>query len=127
VNALDREFGERFRAAHAAAYGYDIPGRAVEIVTLRLKIVGVVKKPHPAAVAASVEGKATPTAQRAVYFDAATGWLDTPVYERSRLSIGAEIAGPAVIEEMSATTLLRPGQRATTDAAGNLIVTVFAG
>ena len=32
-DALDREFGERFRAAHRAAYGYDIPGRAVEIVT----------------------------------------------------------------------------------------------
>jgi len=126
VKALDREFGERFRAAHAAAYGYDIPGRAGEIVTLRLKIVGVVKKPKATTIAASVEGKATPTAQRAVYFDAATGWLNLPVYDRGRLPIGGEIAGPAVIGEMSATTLLHPGQRATTDAAGNLIVTVFA-
>jgi N-methylhydantoinase A len=42
------------------------------------------------------------------------------------LPIGAEIAGPAVIEEMSATTLLHPGQRAVIDAAGNLIVTAPA-
>jgi N-methylhydantoinase A len=66
------------------------------------------------------------TARRAVYFDRATGWVETPVHDRARLPLGAEIAGPAVIEEMSATTLLHPGQHATTDAAGNLIVTVLA-
>ena len=52
-----------------------------------------------------------------------TGWVETPVHDRSRLPVGAEIVGPAVIEEMSATTLLHPGQRAITDPAGNLIVT----
>jgi hypothetical protein len=38
ASKFDREFAERFRAAHRAAYGYDIPGRVVEIVTLRLKM-----------------------------------------------------------------------------------------
>ncbi len=34
------------------------------------------------------------------------------------------VAGPAIIEEMSATTLLHPGQTAMLDAGGNLILIV---
>jgi N-methylhydantoinase A len=120
--ALDRDFGERFRAVHRAAYGYDIPGRAVEIVTLRLKTIGVVRKPKSAAIGAASIGAGMPVAQRRVYFDASTGWLETPVYNRTAPPIGGQIVGPAVIEEMSATTLIHPGQSARIDPAGNLIV-----
>ena len=125
ADALHGEFAERFGAAHRAAYGYDIPGRAVEIVTLRLKIIGAVRKPRIMAPAAGSSRGSSETGRRPIYFDRGTGWVETPVHDRARLPIGAEIAGPAVIEEMSATTLLHTGQRATTDAAGNLIVTVI--
>jgi len=124
TNALDRAFGERFRAAHRAAYGYDIPGRAVEVVTLRLKIIGAVRKPKLIATSLAQNAEASPVARRAVYFDATTGWLDTPVFDRAALPIGGEIEGPAIIEEMSATTLIHRGQSAGIDAAGNLIVTL---
>ena len=123
--ALDREFADRFRAAHRAAYGYDIPGRGIEIVTLRLKMVGLIEKPTLAA-GTTPNDRAAFVAQRAVYFDAATGWLDTPVYDRTALSTGGKIPGPAVIEEMSATTLIHPDQSAHIDPAGNLIVTLSA-
>jgi N-methylhydantoinase A len=126
ATALDREFSERFRAVHCATYGYDIPGRAVEIVTLRLKMVGMVTKPRLAASTATGIGAASAVSQRAVYFDETTGWRETPVYDRATLPAGGEIAGPAVIEEMSATTLIHPGQSARTDRAGNLIVTLSA-
>ena len=122
--ALDRVFSERFRAAHRAAYGYDIPGRAVEIVTLRLKIVGVVNKPKLAATALLGSADMSPAPRRAVYFDAITGWLDTPVFDRAALPMDGEVAGPAIVEEMSATTLIHPGQSAGIDAAGNLILTL---
>ena len=126
ATALDREFAERFRAAHRAAYGYDIPGRAVEIVTLRLKMIGAVRKPKLAVPASGRTHRSSETGRRPVYFDRTIGWVETPVHDRARLPTGAEITGPAVIEEMSATTLLHPGQRATMDAAGNLIVAVPA-
>ena len=87
-------------------------------------MIGAVRKPRAAAPAAENRGSSE-TGRRQVYFDRATGWVETPVHDRARLPIDAEIAGPAVIEEMSATTLLHPGQRATTDAAGNLIVTLL--
>ncbi len=123
--ALDAAFAGRFRAAHAGIYGYDIPGRAVEIVTLRLKMIGAVAKPKLAAPAAAGDGAAQ-IGGRPVYFDARAGWVETPVYHRAGLAVGAAVAGPAVIEEMSATTLLHPGQHAAVDPEGNLIVSVFA-
>jgi N-methylhydantoinase A len=46
------------------------------------------------------------------------------VYARSGLAPGIAIKGPAVIEEMSSTTLLGPGQSARVDAIGNLIALV---
>src|SRR4051812_14001682 len=120
--ALDAEFARRFRAAHAEVYGYDIPGRAVELVTLRHKMIGAVPKPQLTATAIT-HGPAE-IGRRRVYFDARTGWVDTPVYDRARLSPGCRLVGPAVIEEMSATTLLHPGQHAEIDAPGNLIITL---
>jgi N-methylhydantoinase A len=119
---LDAEFAHRFRAAHAEVYGYDIPGRAIELVTLRLKLIGTVAKPEVASPAA-VDGDPQ-IGLRPVYFDAATGWIDTPVLDRARLTVGADITGPAIIQEMSATTLLHPGDQAEADGAGNLIITV---
>jgi len=118
---LDAEFARRFRVAHGEIYGYDIPGRAIEIVTLRLKSVGRVAPPR---VAAPVRGGGIPSApgRRPVYFDA--GWIETPVFDRAALAAGARTVGPAVIEEMSATTLLHPGDQAVVDDAGNLVVTV---
>jgi N-methylhydantoinase A len=118
---LDGEFTRRFRTAHREIYGYDIPGRAIEIVTLRLKSVGIVAKPQIAA-ATEAGTAAAETARRQVYF--AAGWIDVPVYDRALLGAGTQIAGPAVIEEMSATTLLHPGQHAIVDPAANLSVTV---
>ena len=116
---LDAEFARRFRGAHAERYGYDIPGRAIELVALRLKTVGIVAKPRLGAPRPEGGGE---IGRRAVCFDAHGGWVQTPVYPRARLGVGARIAGPAIIEEMSATTLLHPGQHASIDGAGNLII-----
>ncbi len=50
--------------------------------------------------------------------------LSTPVYDRVHLGAGARIDGPAVIEEMSATTLVLPGQRTRIDGAGNILIDI---
>jgi len=66
-----------------------------------------------------------PEAQRGtrpVWF--AGGWAETPVYWRDALPEGARIAGPAVIEQMDTTILIEPGDVATDDGRGNLIITV---
>ena len=51
-------------------------------------------------------------------------WHETPIFARERLPLGAEIDGPAIIEQMDATTVVEPGDRLVIDDAGNLIITV---
>ena len=62
--------------------------------------------------------------RRKVYVDAARGWREVPVYRREALPSGARIDGPAVVNEMSATTVLLPGQSGRVDEWGNLILEV---
>lgn len=114
-----------FRAAHVREYGYDAEGRVIEIVNCRVRAVGLV----PRAPLAEVPGGASLTdaikEHRKVYFDK-TGWVDTPVYRRSALPVATPIDGPAVIEEMSSTTVVLPHQQARADHYGNLIINLNA-
>lgn len=116
------DFLTGFAAAHRREYGYDIPGRGIEVVNCRLKAVGLIDKPRPRF--AGGTGAATPKARRSVHFD--HGWVDTPIYDRAALAVGAVVEGPAVIDEMSATTVLPEGWRMSVDPAGNLILETVA-
>jgi N-methylhydantoinase A len=62
------------------------------------------------------------TGRRRVWFE--SGWRDVPVYWRDRLPEAAAFAGPAIVEQMDATTVVEPGDRVAADADGNLIVTL---
>ena len=116
-------FLDRFAGAHRREYGYDIPGKPVEIVNCRLQAVGRVPK-APLADCATTAAVAAATQTRSVYFGPDRGWLDAPIFARSELGAGHAIVGPAVIEEMSSTVVLAPGQRALVDRIGNLVVDV---
>jgi N-methylhydantoinase A len=59
---------------------------------------------------------------RPVWYDGS--WHDTPVYAREKLPLDAVIQGPAILEQMDATTVLEPGDWATTDADGNIVIEV---
>jgi len=115
-------FAEAFAAAHRREYGYDIPGRPVEIVNCRLKAVGAVDSVSPPPATGDGDAAKGISGTREVYYEG--GWRTATVYDRDLLPIGSEIAGPAIVEEMSATTVLADGQRATVDPHGNLILEV---
>jgi N-methylhydantoinase A len=53
-----------------------------------------------------------------VWFEGA--WHNTPVYRRE--SLPPTLDGPAIIEQLDCTIVLEPGNVASTDALGNLIV-----
>ncbi|SEB53058.1 N-methylhydantoinase A [Nitratireductor aquibiodomus] len=63
--------------------------------------------------------------RRQVWF--AGAWHDTPVYAREKLPLDAVIEGPAILEQLDTTTVIEPGDRAASDADGNIIITVGAG
>ena len=52
------------------------------------------------------------------------GWSDVLVWDRDAIRPDDFIKGPAVIEEMSSTTVLAPTHALRVDAYGNLIVRV---
>lgn len=47
-------------------------------------------------------------------------WLEMPVYDRWRLPYGAQLSGPAGIEQEDSTTFVPPGWSVTVDPLGNL-------
>jgi N-methylhydantoinase A len=58
-----------------------------------------------------------------VCFDAAAGYVDTPVLWRPDLRPGTVVEGPAIIEEFGSTVPLHPGFTARVDELLNIIVT----
>jgi N-methylhydantoinase A len=119
-------FVQRFHEAHAREYGYQVPDRAIQIINCRLQAVGqVIKAPLAPARSDSTLADAR-TGRREVYHGKAHGWRDTVVYDRDLLPAGARIAGPAVIEEMSSTTVLGPNHHAEVDRFGTLVISLAA-
>ncbi len=112
-----------FAAAHTREYGYAVADRPVEVVNCRLKAIGHIDRPDPHAALST--GTALPRGRRAVCFD--DGWHDTPIYDRPALPAHAHLLGPAVIDEMSATSLVPPGWSARVDGFGNLVLTIDGG
>lgn len=116
------ELEERFHAAHTKEYGYAIRHRAIQFVSARLQALGDVEKAPQAEVIGGDSIEGAKTGARKIYFDRDNGWMDTTIYARGKLPVGMEFSGPAVVNEMSATTLILPGQSAHLDQWGNLIV-----
>src|SRR5262249_38068072 len=117
----------RFDAVHETRYGYSAPTEQAEIVSLRGAVTGLLRKPGFESIAA---GTAEPPAAsfrgaRPVYFAEARRHLDTPTYDRARLTAGNHIAGPALIEEYASTTVVHPGDVVTVDAFGDLVIEVL--
>jgi N-methylhydantoinase A len=112
------DFVDAFADAHRREYGYDIADRAVEVVNCRLKAIGLIDR--PASPFAGVAGPPQAKTTRQVHFDA--GWIATPIFDRASLAIGTRLSGPAVIDEMSATTLVPPGSTLSVDRCGNLLL-----
>jgi N-methylhydantoinase A len=115
------EASAEFHDEHKRRYGYDQRLVPVEVVTLRVTAVGTLPKPAlerrelgPADAEVAVIDRAP------VIF--AEGTLETLVYERAGLQPGACLTGPALIVQSDCTTVIHPGQKATVDAFGNLIV-----
>jgi N-methylhydantoinase A len=110
---------ERFHEAHHQANGFRRPGEPVEVVTVRAEAVGrpAVRwedLPRPAAAGEARAG------EREVL--TGSGPVVAGVWWRPGLVPGAEVTGPAVIEEPGATTFLAPGERAVVHDSGALEV-----
>ena len=116
------ELVEQFHDAHKRRYGYESHDNPVEIVNLRVVVLGTLPKPQLAA--SAVDGRTDPSPDaigtREVYFDGRL--VSTARYERGRLTAGDVISGPAIIEQLDTTVVVWPEQQARVDAHGNLML-----
>jgi N-methylhydantoinase A len=114
---------DRFHDEHRRVYGHSTPGEPTELVNVRLTATGKIRKPQLRTLAAQPEDRLPePRTRRQVYFSETSGFLDCPIYLRYRLGSGARVNGPAIVEEMDATTLISPGYNATVDGHGNMLI-----
>jgi N-methylhydantoinase A len=115
---------KHFDDDHLQRYGTSAPDERAEIVSLRVTVAGVMKKPPQEKIkkGGGAPPKAAFTGKRKASFDGK--FRDTPTYRRAELLAGNKIAGPALIEEHASTTVLMPGDKMTVDAWGNLVIAV---
>jgi N-methylhydantoinase A len=57
-----------------------------------------------------------------IWYEAGLDPVRTPVYSGDRLISGSRVAGPAIVEFVDTTLVLRQGQRATVDAWNSIVI-----
>jgi N-methylhydantoinase A len=113
---------ERFAEEYERVYGLRIPDVAAEVVTWRVA-VWAAAAPFEVAELAPGGGAATPHHTRPVRWVRGADPIDTPVYRRPDLGVGATFRGPAIVEERETTSVIRPGWTAEVHADGSIIAT----
>ena len=112
----------RFDESHQAAYEFRLSD-PLEIVNCHLMARSALPKPPLEYHAKSRAGhRPRPKGKRTVIFNGLRS--SAPVFERAALPRGTRIAGPAIVEEPTSTTVLNPGNRLSVDQFGNLLVEV---
>ena len=113
-----------FDAVHETRYGYHNAEEKAEIVSLRSATIGMMKKPEREQLAQGGESpEAAFRGNRPVYFSG-VGMVDTPTYDRAKLTAGNRINGPALIEEHASTTVVHPQDKVEVDVFGNLHIEI---
>ena len=116
---------ELFEAAYFRRFQVRLPEIRAVVVNLVTSVIGR-RKPFPLAALIDEAGRSdlagARLGTRPVY--AGGAWHEAAIYTREALPIGAEIAGPAVIQQIDATTVIEPGATAQVDAIGNLRIRV---
>lgn len=109
---------ETFHEEHERQFAFRQDDNPVEVYQVHLRAVG--KTPRPTFTPATTSEDSLPETKhtREVYFDGA--WHTTPIFDRAQLHCGVEFEGPAVVEQLDATTLVPPGATATVDEWMNI-------
>ena len=117
MSSIHAEFEKRY----AKAYGFLMPGKALVIEAIAVEAIGKtqsVEDEQPVFAARAGPLAALKTSR--IYTEGA--FRDARVFDRPELRPGDAIAGPAVIREQNATTVIEPGWRATLTSRDHLVL-----
>jgi len=105
----------RFHREHHRIYGYSLPDREVEVVTIRVRARVPMVKPR---ITRPVMRKGS-TEFRRVWISGS--WRRIPVWNRDQLAETPR-SGPALVLDYGSTTLVPPAWRFYLESAGNLFL-----
>jgi N-methylhydantoinase A len=110
-----------FESAYAKNFGRTLPGIGVRVVNLRVAAIGRRPRFDLATLAPGPEASlaAADRGARQIWFG---GWREARIYDRLLLPVGAQIPGPAILEQPDATIVVDPGLTARVDKFGNIIM-----
>lgn len=116
------EFLPAFHAAHQTRFGHSDLSRAVEVITLRVKLIlpGIDTENRKEETEKRKTKRAASTHQSEVWFEGKP--VATSIYERDDLLPGFRFAGPAVVAQMDSTTAVPLGWRCEVDEMNNLLL-----
>ncbi|MFH1122668.1 MAG: hydantoinase/oxoprolinase family protein [Pseudomonadota bacterium] len=114
-----------FLTAMKSKYGYTLPEGYVETELVNLRVIarGIVVKPEMKKMKRGGKIKDAMKKPRKVWFRDA-GFVDTDIYERGLIPMGAAFKGPAILEQPDTTTVIPPRTNCKVDTYGNIIIKV---
>jgi len=113
------QVGAAFAAAHKSLYGFTLDA-PVELVTLRTEATGRMPPP-PRPVLATGSG-AVEEGRLPVHF--ASGTAQVQLFNRAAFGAGDRFAGPAIISQLDATTLVLPNWTGDVHPSGAILLTM---
>jgi N-methylhydantoinase A len=112
------DLAERFHNQHERERGFSFRNQQPVLRGVRLVARGRTPKPdHLAEVGTLAVAESARRGSRPAHFGA--GFVDTAVYDGASLGVGAEIHGPALVEEPFTVLVVPPDARARVDEQGN--------
>ena len=112
-----------FDEAHLQVYGQSAPREDAEIVTFRLQAeIEVPRLELPALAHGDGRAERALKGERPLFDIDDNRFVRATVYDRQALMAGDRIAGPAIIDQFDATTVVLAGQTATVDDTATLII-----
>jgi len=112
------DLAERFHDQHERDRGFSFRSQQPLLRGVRIVARGRTPKPDHLAELGTLEfADSARRGSRAAHFG--NGYVDTAVYDGAALGVGAEVHGPALVEEPFTVVVVPPGARARVDEAGN--------
>ena len=114
---------QAFDDVHLQVYGQSAPKEDAEIVTFRLQAeIEVPRLELPKLARGDGRAERALKGERPLFDIDANRFVRAKVYDRQKLMAGDGIAGPAIIDQFDATTVVLGGQSATVDGTATLII-----
>ncbi|MDD3444693.1 MAG: hydantoinase/oxoprolinase family protein, partial [Zavarzinia sp.] len=110
---------EAFETAHRQQYGFSMPGKTLIVEAASVEVIG---RSEPVAEGAPAARGGTPSAVTEVSMFTDGKDHRTPVFRRDDLGPGMTVAGPAIIMDSNATTVVEPGWRAEITDKGHMVL-----